>query len=369
MLFNKYVNEIEYLLILFILFVPILYPLYKNGYKQNLTLSSSEGFISQQASTLLKAICCIIIPIHHYGIFFCETRIVNILRLGGGNIALVIFLLISAYGILKSELKRKLKLKGFIQKRIWKIYKPFLIISILTVVAGKIINATYISSNPTSMSDDLYIIANESSIWKLLAMGTGIIEIDSSMWFIWVTLVSYIVFFTCKSIFDLNKKKYKFLIAYTFCIIVYGIMARLLDFPIHYYRNLWALVLGTSIALYEKDLIKNSVRFFLLIGIVLGYVWVQIVLMKEDTYFIHATLGLLIIMLISIGYSCKAINNSYMMTTLSMMSYYVYLCHEKIIAIMNYYLGKTNVLPPLLCILAFAYMYMITCNKLQFDRR
>lgn len=366
--FNKYVNEIEYLLILLALIAPLIYLLcYKvlRGQADERE-AFATCFIPQEASVILKGICCILIPLHHYGIFFCETRFVNIIRLGGGNIALVVFLLLSAYGVLKSERKRPLVFGHYLKKRILKIYNPFLCITALAVFMAIFIGAQEVSSTPTNMSDDLVAIAKEKSPINLLLMATGIIEIDSSMWFVWVTLVGYVVFFCCKSIYNIDHDKKRFLFAYTSLIILYGLLCRfVIGTPIHYYRNLWALVLGTMIALYEKELLQDKAKFLLLIAATIGYVWMQIILLKESTYFIHAVLGLTLIMLISLAVETKSVTVTKWMATLSAMSYYVYICHEKFFAFLNYYFGKTNVLFPLLFILLFSFIYLKIANSIK----
>ena len=367
--FNKYINEIEYICILGVLILPFIVNLYHRVLRSDVSLvySSNDVLIPLDASKILKAICCIIIPIHHYGIFFCESRFVNIIRLAGGDVALVLFLLLSAYGVLKSEQAKRLTVVGFIKTRLMKIYVPFVIITTITVLLAILVDAKAISPYPTNMSDDLVSIAAENNALRLVYMSCGIIEIDSSLWFVWVILVSYIIFIFSKSIFDINYQKKQFLLTYIILILLYGLLCRfVISTPIHYYRNLWALVLGTIIALYEKELIINWIKGLLLLISVVIYLWAQIILMKEPTYFIYAILGLTMLLVMCLYTKTTTKPLSKYIVVLSSISYYIYLFHEKVFVFFNYYMGKTNVLPPLILIIIIAYIYNMLRTKIFF---
>lgn len=92
-------------------------------------------------SIFLKALCCLVIVCHHFALR-SDAGIVNrALEIGGGTYALVIFLFLSSYGIVKSEIKHETKLLEYSRHRLWKLLLPYLFVTIISIAVYCIIGA------------------------------------------------------------------------------------------------------------------------------------------------------------------------------------------------------------------------------------
>ena len=93
-----------------------------------------ESLISIDVSIFLKAICCVVIVLHHYASkspnYFCEYALAR----GGGNVAVPIFFLLSAYGVCKSEIKKSVPtFTEYCKKRLLKILVPLFLVLIISL--------------------------------------------------------------------------------------------------------------------------------------------------------------------------------------------------------------------------------------------
>lgn len=82
--------------------------------KEDSCQKKSSILIGIQTSTLLKAFCCILIICHHYALRTDGGIIRRITAMGGGTFALVVFLLLSSYGIAESEKRKPTDFKQFL---------------------------------------------------------------------------------------------------------------------------------------------------------------------------------------------------------------------------------------------------------------
>lgn len=111
---NTYIIIIEFIFIFFLLFLFV-----KNSYVRQYSAQMQETvIISPDTSQVLKAVCCIIIVLHHFALRRQDITVLKPISMGGGNFALPIFFILSAYGIAKSELHKPInKFTGFLKKR------------------------------------------------------------------------------------------------------------------------------------------------------------------------------------------------------------------------------------------------------------
>lgn len=87
--------------------------------QQNLTV------LSLDTSNLIKAVCCIVIILHHYALRAQVPFVGSYFSSTAGNQALMLFMLMSGFGIVKSELIHKTTVKTFLKKRFLKLLIPF----------------------------------------------------------------------------------------------------------------------------------------------------------------------------------------------------------------------------------------------------
>lgn len=265
---NTLFISIEYVLIFVMLFCFIIAGITKQE------LIKRNVLITPQTSQILKSICCIIIILHHFALRRPDVLIIKPFAYCGGNFALSIFFILSAYGIIKSDLSNQVNsFTIFIKKRMIKLLKPLWIVNFLTIVAYFVIGASNYEPEELMQArvNPLFCEIGQHSlpIQEYLLLFIGLHEIDSAIWFVEVTLYAYFVFYISKRLFPILNKKIEFIITYIVFIIFFGIIAYIFEFPAHYYRNLWALIVGVIFAVYEKELInnKNLIIFLLIITI------------------------------------------------------------------------------------------------------
>lgn len=190
----------EYLVILAIFTLFTFLSLKKNGECRK---TYDNVRIKSQTSTLLKAFCCILIVCHHYALRTDGGIIRRIIAMGGGTFALVVFLLLSSYGIAESEKRKPTNLKTYIFKRCGKLIKPYLVITVVAMIAYWLIGAY---ASPDELSQNRVSLAfaeigqHKLTASDVLSYLVGIKTFDGAMWFVGITLYSYLAFGLSKTI-------------------------------------------------------------------------------------------------------------------------------------------------------------------------
>ena len=127
------------------------------------------------------------------------------------------------------------------------------------------------------------------------------------------------------------------------------------DFPAHYYRNLWVLVLGLWVALYENEILKKSLEnkmgpYFIVN--VLMILWVFITSSGDKYYVIFVNLGFFSILLSNELFKKFSLKRNSMILYLAGISYYIYLIHDKVLTITWWYFGYiSSILIVIVCLI------------------
>lgn len=123
--------------------------------------------------------------------------------MGGGTFALVVFLLLSSYGIAESEKRKPTDFKQFLFKRCRKIVVPYLVITIVAIIVYWFIGA-YASTDvlfKNRVSQAFVELGQQGLIISdVLRYLVGLKTFDGAMWFVGVTLYSYLAFGLSKTI-------------------------------------------------------------------------------------------------------------------------------------------------------------------------
>ena len=336
----------------------------------------SSILIGFQTSALLKAFCCILIVCHHYALRTDGGVIRRITAMGGGTFALVVFLLLSSYGIAESEKRKPTDFKQFLFKRCGKILVPYFVITIVSIIGYWLIGA-YASTDvlfKNRVSQAFVELGQQGLIVSdVLKYIVGLKTFDGAMWFVGVTLYSYLAFGLSKTICyklgggNLEGAKSSLMLNYCLLLIVFATLTYCLDFPAHYYRNLWALVLGLWLSLYGNLLSGYSVKHRLLILIfinVLIYVWLRITKSGDIIYLFFANLGLVSLWLCNQLFHRYSLKKGNFITFLAGMSYMVYLIHIKVLTIEWWYIGYKTLLLPLVVIVVLSYLFSKMLRKI-----
>ena len=166
---------------------------------------------------------------------------------------------------------------------------------------------------------------------------------------------------------NLEDAKSRLMLNYCLLLVVFAIITYCLDFPAHYYRNLWALVLGLWLSLYGNLLSGHSVKHRLLILIfinVLIYVWLRITNSGDIIYLFFANLGLVSLWFCNQLFYRYSLKKGNFITFLAGMSYMVYLIHIKVLTIEWWYIGYKTLLLPLVVIIVLSYLFSKILRKI-----
>lgn len=331
--------------------------------KNDILPANENVVVLHDTSLLLKAICCIVIILHHYSLRVHSSGIGTLLSIGGGSYALSIFLFLSAYGITKSEMIKACNLKAFVKKRFVKLLRPYTILTIIAIAAYWLIgaNAPLEELQAARINPAFVHIGNhQKGLLDFFYYIIGIESFSGSMWFVGVTLYSYLAFFICKSFFNIGNQRFKCFVTYLLLILSFAIIVFILEFPLHFYRNLWALALGMLLALYEKEYLSKS-RLQRVVIYVLGNITVYTYLLLSSTgdakYLLFANLGVLSISVFNQIFKRYSLSENSVITTLAALSYVVYLVHGKVLTVEWWYIGYSSVIVAVIASITFAYIY------------
>lgn len=296
------------------------------GTSSKLTL---DYYLSPQVSNSLKGASALLLICTHWCTYNLHTLdspiwIEKLFPFFGGNFVLVIFLFLSGYGITKSEEKSPNSIKRYAKKRIWKIYKPaFLIYTITALVYTFALKEPVETGQITENWLNGFISdwSNCDINLMLLFKWYGI-KLD---WYVFTTLVLYVIFYVSyhtisNSLSNIVSKR---IIMSVLLIAIYYVIAHFIfGTPLaHYYRNLWAFLLGVMIGL-KSDFLKDY-KFWIFCGLILLFNY------KQEGLFYDISSILALIVLLFFGLTNRKYNiNSRFFVYLGGISYYLYLCHR-----------------------------------------
>lgn len=304
------------------------------------TYVANDGvLIPAETSHLLKAVACIVIIMHHFALRRADSDniLLTILKFWGGSFALPIFLLLSAYGIAKSEIRKSLNVAQYIRYRVIKLLVPFWVcVSAITLMyvftAQPIADETQIA---TARLGECFpaIGRGEYGLVDILMSCIGLKTVSAGHWFVHVTLVHYLLFMVLKETIGMDRRK-MFTLAYLAGLVIYAIIAMQMGWPAHYWRNLWALPAGLVLALYEKELIGR--KLMLLVCWITVNVWLLVYsqLLKDIGlyYILFANTSLLAVAAGSwLMRRCELRGGFNIVLWLSGLSYMVYLIHGSLL--------------------------------------
>lgn len=331
----------------------------KNKYRNN-------SIIYPETSSLQKAFCCILIVCHHFSLRADGGIIRRLFAMGGGTFSLVIFLLLSSYGIAMSERNHPTTLIQYSKKRILKILKPYTLITIVAIVIYYTIGADapsdVLTANRISQAF-VYIGQHKSGLIDMLYYLIGIKTFDGAMWFVGVTVYSYVAFglskYASKGVQNCGAQKRVFII-YCLLIALFAFSTFELNFPAHYYRNLWALPLGLWLALYGNKVqgftVKKTIVTLIELNMMI-FLWLKITSSGNIMYLVFSNIALGSIWLCNRLFDRYSLKKGSLIVILAGLSYYVYLIHIKVLTIEWWYIGYKTLLLPLIIILILSFVY------------
>lgn len=307
----------------------------------------TNTIISKSNSTTLKALCCILIVLHHYfqasGMMrgtFVSHFFVSIC----GYVSVAIFFFLSGYGITEAEQKAKLAWGQFLKKRICRVYVPFVVTNVLFLLL-------------------LVFLSQYHDGWITgIKQGVGIELIDSITWFVPVLLLLYIF----AQLLSAIRKRCVKCIGMMVLMTVYAISGlTVFNIPFYAIVSAPAFVVGYIASIYKTEtiglfsttrikllvLLSGVVGSFLFSAINMGYIVVS-------QHILHLSIALnnicviIVIASLFVGhdvfwFKCNWLGN---------ISYEVYLIHAKFFAIWTVIAGSFIPLWALIFVLPIAFV-------------
>lgn len=340
----EYWNITEYLIIIFCMsFICI------KAYKPiELRGNTCDSILSLDTSNLVKAISSVVIILHHYALRVNVPLVGTYFGTQAGNQALTLFMLMSGFGIVKSELVHKTTAKIFLKKRFLKLLIPFWIVNLLTIIIYSFINPQRphgVNLDDIRVWDYFWNFGTEQyHLVDYVMLFFGIKEVDGAYWFLEVIVYSYLAFLITKSLFDLQSKKFYALSIYTILIALFGVFAYSQQLPAQYYRNLWPLILGFFMAINEDKLIPKRDNIKMIISTIL-FVNIYFILYCKGVHDLSlktfANIDVVLVIIFGLSYLLRgySILRNSLLSKIAILSYLIYLWHIKFLNLEWYYLG------------------------------
>lgn len=304
-------------------------------------------------SQLLKGWACILIALHHYSQYMIGQGLSTnvfyfLLSTQGGYSGVALFFLLSGYGLAESEAKTHLSVKDFAIKRLWNLYKPLLLVNILTYLAilayGWAAEPGFVPENP------------------LAVLG---LRYRDNLWFVKILLVCYLVFTLSSQIRTKGRRN----LVLTATLLALCVAAVANGALLRHWMSVPFFALGVLVSEYKRETavrIKNPWIWgatILLLAVLCAYTR-----MTGEAMIIHIGCNILQTGLLLLLFSCLEIRvarNSF----LGKISYPVYLVHNKILQTMLFFGYWIPVLPYLAAALLCGWLLYLLNDALKVSFR
>ncbi|WP_228854319.1 acyltransferase family protein [Desulfomarina profundi] len=167
-----YNNNGIYFLVFFVM--PLVF-FYKTQIINFAKIETNSHALSREVNKQLQGVFIIVVVLHHLSQRIVEPGLMILFR-PVGYLAVGAFFFISGFGLMKSLKRNHKYLEKFMYKKISKIYIPFAITNIFTIVL-------------------LMLYGKEFTISQIIKYSLSINLIDSTLWFIVTILIFYSIFY------------------------------------------------------------------------------------------------------------------------------------------------------------------------------
>lgn len=337
-------SDIEYALVIAILGVLFFFSVDKRTNSKTLNGGIKSCLvIGKNMSTLVKAFCCVFILMGHYAARDINSGIATYMDktvyMTTANIALVIFMFFSGYG-LSVQNKPIDNFFPVLFSRLKKVYFPLLFIGFLYVIMCYLLPDVYsadVVSNrelPTLIHE--FTSFNRDSWCVLVKYLLGYND-----WYVVCIMYFYAIFYLSQWIS--NKMNWNCTIVLTILMLAYYVAAYYIyGMPqAHFFRYPCAFMIGHFAAKYNKKDISKKEK---IMDIIVVLLFVLTVLFHgKRLLFIYAVATAI---LFSFSYLDKRyeVKASSLLFTLGTVSYFYYLSHGRICYTLMYYMGIDDLL-------------------------
>ena len=274
--------------------------------------------INRSFGDLIKFISCILVAFSHYytyivielghgGIFY------KLIESLGGYLGVAFFFLLSGYGLMESDTKMHLNFFKYLNRRLSKVYLPTIIVTILWI--------------PIAMWVKMYEYSSFLDLLYAIFWGFS----DGAMWFIKSILMLYVVFYIFSYLYRKNK-----LFAHILFIFLIGLI---LVYNNVYIGNWSALSIplfyvGVLMSINKNNPKKNVIGPLILISIIVCACsfWNGGISLGGHAVINYVSI---IIFLLILMYSSLGRANIKFPSILGVLSFDVYLVHNKVLYVLK----------------------------------
>lgn len=255
----------------------------------------------------------------------------------------------------------------------WKIIKPYLVVVLLMMGAYWLIGADYPFEDLAKYRVSEYFILighHQLHIVDYLKLIVNGKSLSFHFWFVEVTLVSYLYFFTSKSVFNINRHRFALFVFYSTLLTATALtlMLTIDSFPyLAFVRNVPMMLLGLLVALYEKEICNTKTSLlYLYIAFNFCTAAYSFVLEHNFNYIIYTNYAILSIWILNHILSFYKLDKNSPIILLSTLSYVIYLVHASVLTVEWWYIGYNSVLVAVVCSIGLAYIYKCITSKLNY---
>lgn len=304
-------------------------------YRVSFRKKQSEDLLSRETTNVLKGHAIILIMIHHMVLRMTAPGILLPFRITG-YLGVTLFFFMSGFGLVcASNGREKIYAKGFMLKRICKIYFPALFAQLIYLLVL------------TAFFDQ-----HDTPHGFLISL-FGLYPADTSQWYIIAAFFWYLVFWVSLKSFGINKKSVFFMFGMAF---LYLIVCILLNLTKNWMDTCLCFPLGVAFGFYRKEITKyvNS-RFYLLPLSFIIFAVTVFFSFGRETYSalflrIISTIALIVLTLTILRY--VDVSGNKFIAYIGTISLECYLVHGKVIRIVKLFFGDVNVLEMIVYLLS-----------------
>lgn len=276
---------------------------------------SDKIILDRGLTDTIKFLASVMIALHHYSQLVLSTGvsdnlIYKLFSTQGGYLGVALFFFFSGYGVMMSDIKNHFSLVQFFKKRILKIYRPVVLITIVWLPV------IYMKSG--GVNDMIQILKDLCWGWK-----------DGVLWYVKVLFILYVLFYIYTEI-RILKPNYKVVYIILFTFLAYFITYKL--FPIYCTISVPLFFIGVLLAEYRDAFYQFFHKWW---GYLFGFVVFAAILVigRGQAMVYHAMFNYILIFIALVFLSYYSVNISNVPKWMGNFSFDVYLVHNKVLTI------------------------------------
>lgn len=199
----------------------------------------NDNFLSRDSTDSIKGLAILVVVLHHL-----VQRTDDPGWAGEftylGYLAVALFFFLSGYGLAASLQNRNDGMRGFLQKRLSKVYIPFLCCNALFLLA------------------DFFIFDTPHDLGSTLLYLAGAWLIDDTLWFAVAILACYLLFYILFKCFSRNVASWILAAASAVCFVILNRAGA----GVWWYNTLFCFPMGVMVALYYEKIVGTVRRFY-----------------------------------------------------------------------------------------------------------